>query len=85
MSTDDMQQMIAGRRRRCTWRRRSLSYIVTITAATRRCPSCGSGVSPRGSLALAQAAQAYAATQGRPFVTPDDVKAMAPVGARRTG
>jgi MoxR-like ATPase len=53
-----------------------LDYIVTITAATRRVPELRLGVSPRGSVALAQAAQALAASQGRPFVTADDVKAL---------
>jgi len=55
------------------------SYIVTITAATRSLPELRLGVSPRGSLAVAQAAQAYAAAQGRSFVTADDVKAMVPL------
>jgi MoxR-like ATPase len=55
-----------------------LDYIVTITAATRRMPELRLGVSPRGSIALAQSAQALAATEGRTFVTADDVKAMAP-------
>jgi MoxR-like ATPase len=54
------------------------SYIVTITAATRSMPELRLGVSPRGSLALAQATQAHAAAQGRSFVTADDVKLMAP-------
>jgi MoxR-like ATPase len=54
------------------------SYIVTLTSATRTMPEVRLGVSPRGSLALAQAAQARAATQRRPFVTADDVKALAP-------
>jgi MoxR-like ATPase len=55
-----------------------LDYIVTITAATRKMPELRLGVSPRGSIALAQAAQAMAATEGRTFVTADDVKTMAP-------
>jgi MoxR-like ATPase len=54
------------------------SYIVTICAATRSQPELRLGVSPRGSLAVAQACQAFAAAQGRSFVTPDDVKAMVP-------
>jgi MoxR-like ATPase len=54
------------------------SYIVTITAATRSMPELRLGVSPRGSLALAQATQAHAAAQGRSFVTADDVKMIAP-------
>ncbi|HLL64458.1 MAG TPA: MoxR family ATPase [Micromonosporaceae bacterium] len=62
-----------------------ISYIVTITAATRTAPELRLGASPRASLAVAQAAQAYAAAQGRPFVTADDVKAMVPyVLAHRT-
>lgn len=61
------------------------SYIVTVTAATRSLPDLRLGVSPRGSLALAQAAQAHAAAQARSFVTADDVKTMAPlVLAHRT-
>jgi MoxR-like ATPase len=55
-----------------------LDYIVTITAATRAMPELRLGVSPRGSIALAQVAQALAASQGRGYVTADDVKAMAP-------
>jgi MoxR-like ATPase len=59
-----------------------LDYVVTITAATRRMPELRLGVSPRGSIALAQAAQALAATEGRTFVTADDVKTMAPAVLR---
>ncbi|MCK9924404.1 MoxR family ATPase [Frankia sp. AgPm24] len=55
-------------------------YIVMIVADTRRYPDqIRLGVSPRGGLSLARAAQARAAATGRPFVTPDDVKALAPV------
>jgi MoxR-like ATPase len=76
MSTDDMLEMIriAGE---VHLSRGIMGYIVTVTAATRTMPQVRLGVSPRGSLALAQAAQAHAATEGRGFVTPDDVKAMA--------
>jgi MoxR-like ATPase len=52
-------------------------YIVTITRATRRHPDVRLGISPRGSIALATAAQAYAVSMGREFVTADDVKAVA--------
>jgi MoxR-like ATPase len=78
MTTADMQQMtqIAGQVHLAP---AITSYIVTITAATRSLPELRLGVSPRGSLAVAQAAQAYAAAQGRSFVTADDVKAMVPV------
>jgi MoxR-like ATPase len=77
MTTTDMQQMsqIAG----AIYLAPAItSYIVTITAATRSMPELRLGVSPRGSLAVAQAAQAHAAAQGRSFVTADDVKAMVP-------
>jgi MoxR-like ATPase len=59
-------------------------YVVKIAAATRALPELRLGVSPRGSIALAQCAQARAASHGRSFVTPDDVKAVAtPVLAHR--
>ena len=42
------------------------------------------GVSPRGSLALLRCAKAYAYLEGRGYVTPDDIKALAvPVLAHR--
>jgi len=54
-------------------------YIVAIAAATRSMSELRLGVSPRGSLALLRAARAHAAALGRHFVTPDDVKQMAPI------
>jgi MoxR-like ATPase len=54
------------------------SYIVEIVTSTRGHVQIEVGASPRGSLALLHAAQAYAATQGRAFVLPDDVKRLAP-------
>jgi len=54
-------------------------YIVAIATATRSMTELRLGVSPRGSLALLRAARACAAVTGRSFVTPEDVKAMAPV------
>jgi MoxR-like ATPase len=54
-------------------------YIVAIATATRSMSELRLGVSPRGSLALLRAARACAAASGRPFVTPEDVKEMAPV------
>jgi MoxR-like ATPase len=53
-------------------------YMVAVAAATRRLPELRLGVSPRGSLGLALAAQALAAAKARPFVTADDVKTVAP-------
>ncbi|WP_261569135.1 AAA family ATPase [Frankia gtarii] len=55
-----------------------LGYIVTIIAATRRMDELRLGVSTRGGLSLAVAAQAHAAASGRSFVTPEDVKTLAP-------
>lgn len=52
-------------------------YLVQIAAATRTHDSLRLGISPRATLALAHAAQAWAAMQGRTFVLPDDVKAVA--------
>jgi MoxR-like ATPase len=54
-------------------------YIVAISAATRSLSELRLGVSPRGSLALLRAARAAAATAGRPYVIPEDVKEMAPI------
>ncbi len=53
-------------------------YIVSISEASRSHPNVRLGVSPRGSLALMRASQVRAAFEGRDYVTPDDVKAMAP-------
>jgi MoxR-like ATPase len=54
-------------------------YIVNIVTATREQEDVYLGASPRGSLALYRAAQARALLQGRNFVIPDDVKALATV------
>jgi MoxR-like ATPase len=54
-----------------------LDYLLAIVAATRRSPLLALGVSPRGSLALLRAAQARALVDGRGYVVPDDVKALA--------
>ena len=53
------------------------SYILALTAATRENERIRLGVSPRGSLALMRASQAYAGMNGRDFVLPDDVKQVA--------
>ena len=52
-------------------------YILRIVAGTRKDETVQIGAGPRGSLALLECARARAALQGRDFVTPDDVKAMA--------
>ena len=53
-------------------------YIVEIAQATRHHPSVYLGVSPRGSIALMKAAQAYALLNQRDYVIPDDVQYLAP-------
>lgn len=53
-------------------------YIVAIARATRSHPAVELGTSPRGTMFLHHAAQAYAAVQGRDYVLPDDVKYLAP-------
>jgi len=53
-------------------------YIVTIVTATRDAPELSLGASPRAALALLRASRAWAASLGRAFVTPDDVKELAP-------
>ncbi|MCD7787755.1 MAG: MoxR family ATPase [Firmicutes bacterium] len=52
-------------------------YIVDIASSTRSSDRVRLGVSPRGTLALMRAAQAWAALDGREFALPDDVKAVA--------
>ena len=52
-------------------------YIVEIAQETRAADTVYLGASPRGSLALARACQAWAAMYGRDFVIPDDVKLLA--------
>jgi MoxR-like ATPase len=53
-------------------------YILSIIQATRTHPDLALGASPRGSLALYKTAQALAALRGRDYVTPDDLKLLAP-------
>jgi len=52
-------------------------YMVDVVAATRDNPRIEIGASPRGSLALYKLARSRAALEGRDYVIPDDVKAVA--------
>ncbi len=54
-----------------------LEYIVALVEATRSADGVLIGVSPRGSIALAQVACASAILQGRDYVLPDDIKQQA--------
>ena len=53
------------------------SYVADIVDATRRHPDLRLGVSTRGTLTLLATARAYALSDGRLFVTPDDIKVLA--------
>ncbi len=66
---------------------RLADYVVDLVRATREpatvglpavAPLIGFGASPRASIALAQAGRAYAFLQGRDFVVPEDLRALAP-------
>ena len=54
------------------------NYIVRLTQATRTHEDVELGASPRATLGLYRCSQAFAAIRGRGFVTPDDVKVVAP-------
>lgn len=54
------------------------SYVVDLAESTRRHHAVSIGASPRAGLALLRAARVAAAVAGRTFVTPDDVKFLAP-------
>jgi MoxR-like ATPase len=59
-------------------------YIVDLINRTRQNQDVYLGASPRGSLGLFRAGQAYAALQGRSFVLPDDIQKLStPILAHR--
>jgi MoxR-like ATPase len=55
-----------------------VAYLVDLIRATRTHESVLVGAGPRATQSLVMAARAFAAMSGRDFVTPDDVKTMAP-------
>jgi MoxR-like ATPase len=57
-------------------------YLVAVVRATRNAPVLTLGASPRGSVSLLKMAQASALLDGRSYVVPDDVKALAPAVLR---
>jgi len=59
-----------------------IAYAVRIVRAAREWTGVEVGAGPRGSIALLRAARAHALLQGNGFVTPDDVKAVAPAVLR---
>jgi MoxR-like ATPase len=52
-------------------------YLVQLANATRNHPQVAVGVSPRGLIALTRAASVFALSQGRTYIIPEDVKALA--------
>jgi MoxR-like ATPase len=54
-----------------------LDYLMAIVTATRTTQKLRMGVSPRGNMALYRAARAFALTQGRTYLVPDDVRSLA--------
>ncbi len=61
-----------------------MEYIVALSQASRDYRHVLTGVSPRGTLALLKAVQAYALVQGRTYAVPEDIKTLAvPVLAHR--
>ena len=94
MPTLDAVRRRAGRRPRRSDRRCArpiehvrlsddiVDYIVDLVRATREHPALQYGASPRAADMLATAARAFAALDGRDYVIPDDVKALAPPALR---
>jgi MoxR-like ATPase len=70
----ELQQVI----RQVHWQPEVEHYLLAMVRATRAHPSVQLGVSPRGTLALYRACEAFAAIRGRDYVQPDDVKHLAP-------
>lgn len=76
ISTDHVAGLI-GAARRVHMAPLIRAYLVDIVNATRRSPHLALGASPRATLALGRVARARAAARGRPYVIPDDIKALA--------
>jgi len=76
----ELQEVVAAREmvRNVQVHEEVLAYAVALAETTRNHPAVSLGVSPRGSIALIRASQARAATHGRDFVGPEDVKELAP-------
>jgi MoxR-like ATPase len=59
-----------------------IDYAIRLVRATRSWAGVAAGAGPRGGISLLRAARANALLEGRDFVTPDDVKKMAPPALR---
>jgi len=76
-SPEEIMQLI-DQRRRVTVEDSVRDYVVQVARATRQHGEIDLGASPRATLALYQASQAWAAINDRQYVLPDDVKQLAP-------
>lgn len=76
--TDDALSQLRALLADITVKEELLGYMVDIVRGTRKHQSVLVGAGPRATQALLAASRALAAISGRDFVTPDDVKAMAP-------
>ena len=56
-----------------------VDYMIEVVNQTRKHPEIELGISPRGTVALCRSVQAWALLEDRSFVTPDDVKRLAPL------
>ena len=77
VSAEEVEQARAAARR-CHVAEEVYDYALDIIEATREAETLRLGASPRGTLALIRCAQALATIRGRDFVSPDEVKALAP-------
>ena len=81
-----LAQLLAAQQqiRAIHWEEAVEEYGISLIQATRQHPAIEIGASPRATLALFRACEALAAIQGRDYVLPDDIKALAiPVLAHR--
>jgi MoxR-like ATPase len=77
VSRDDLMQMF-GYVENVFVEKSLLHYIASVTQQTRNSKAVYLGASPRASVALLQSSRAMALLQGREFVTPEDIKTVAP-------
>jgi MoxR-like ATPase len=77
LSSDDLSQM-ADSCRQVAINAVTLDYLISLCRLTRTHPLVELGASPRTSLRFAQVARAFAWLQQRTYVTPDDIKYLAP-------
>jgi MoxR-like ATPase len=77
VSADEVLEMV-GKVREVYLASALKSYMVDISEASRRHSAIELGLSPRATLQLSSAVRGHAASRGRDYATPDDVKAVAP-------